>query len=73
MGKANVDPAELIIENATVQVPGSATKRVTFAELGRIAYNNQHLIPEDMEAGLRFHRRLIEGSRSDSPGRPSTQ
>ena len=48
----NVDPAELTIENATVQLPGSATKRVTFAELGRIAYNNQHLIPEDMEAGL---------------------
>src|ERR1044071_4980385 len=48
----NVDPAELTIENATVQLPGSATKRVTFAELGRIAYNNQHLIPDDMEAGL---------------------
>ncbi|HEY7167204.1 MAG TPA: xanthine dehydrogenase family protein molybdopterin-binding subunit [Candidatus Binatia bacterium] len=47
-----VDPAELTIENATVQVPGSATKKVTFAELGRIAYNNQHLIPDDMEAGL---------------------
>ena len=28
---------------------------------------------EDMEAGLRFHRRLIEGSRSDQPGQRSTQ
>jgi 2-furoyl-CoA dehydrogenase large subunit len=48
----NTDPADLTIENGTVQLPGSATKKVTFAELGRIAYNNQHLIPDDMEAGL---------------------
>src|SRR5215467_11091269 len=48
----NVDPAQLTIENSTVQLPGSASKKVTFAELGRIAYNNQHLIPDDMEAGL---------------------
>ncbi|HEY3150547.1 MAG TPA: molybdopterin cofactor-binding domain-containing protein, partial [Candidatus Binatia bacterium] len=48
----NTDPKELAIENAVVQVPGSATKKVTFAELGRIAYNNQHLIPDGMEAGL---------------------
>ncbi len=48
----NADPLELTIENGVVQVPGSATRKVTFAELGRIAYNNQHLIPDDMEAGL---------------------
>jgi 2-furoyl-CoA dehydrogenase large subunit len=48
----NVDPGQLTIENSTVQLPGSASKKVTFAELGRIAYNNQHLIPDDMEAGL---------------------
>ena len=48
----NADAAELTIENGVVQVPGSATKKVTFAELGRIAYNNQHLIPDEMEAGL---------------------
>jgi 2-furoyl-CoA dehydrogenase large subunit len=48
----NADPKELTIENGTVQVPGSGTKKVTFAELGRIAYNNQHLIPDGMEAGL---------------------
>jgi 2-furoyl-CoA dehydrogenase large subunit len=48
----NADPAQLVIENSTVQLPGSAAKKVTFAELGRIAYNNQHLIPDDMEAGL---------------------
>src|SRR5262245_2853425 len=48
----NADTKELTIENGVVQVPGSATKKVTFAELGRIAYNNQHLIPDGMEAGL---------------------
>jgi 2-furoyl-CoA dehydrogenase large subunit len=48
----NVAAAELTIENGVVQLPGSTTKKVTFAELGRIAYNNQHLIPDDMEAGL---------------------
>ena len=48
----NTNPKELTIENGTVQVPGSGTKKVTFAELGRIAYNNQHLIPDGMEAGL---------------------
>ncbi|HXV83543.1 MAG TPA: molybdopterin cofactor-binding domain-containing protein, partial [Candidatus Binatia bacterium] len=48
----NADPKELIIESGVVQVPESTTKKVTFAELGRIAYNNQHLIPDGMEAGL---------------------
>ncbi len=47
-----VEEKELIIENGVVQVPGSAAKKVTFAELGRIVYNNQHLLPEGMEAGL---------------------
>jgi 2-furoyl-CoA dehydrogenase large subunit len=46
------DEKDLTIENGVVQVPGSATKKVTFAELGRIVYNNQHLLPEGMEAGL---------------------
>ncbi|HEY7558769.1 MAG TPA: xanthine dehydrogenase family protein molybdopterin-binding subunit [Candidatus Binatia bacterium] len=43
---------ELVIENGAVQVPGAPAKKITFAELGRIAYNNQHLLPEGMEAGL---------------------
>jgi 2-furoyl-CoA dehydrogenase large subunit len=43
---------ELVIENGAVQVPGAPVKKITFAELGRIAYNNQHLLPEGMEAGL---------------------
>jgi CO/xanthine dehydrogenase Mo-binding subunit len=46
------DEKELVIENGVVQVPGSPAKKVTFAELGRIVYNNQHLLPEGMEAGL---------------------
>jgi 2-furoyl-CoA dehydrogenase large subunit len=48
----NTEPAKLTIEDGVVQVPGSMAKKITFAELGRIAYNNQHLIPDDMEAGL---------------------
>ena len=48
----NVDSKELAIEDSTVKVPGSTVKQVSFAELGRIAYNNQHLIPDDMEPGL---------------------
>jgi 2-furoyl-CoA dehydrogenase large subunit len=48
----NTQPGELTIENGVVRVPGSTSKQVTFAELGRIAYNNQHLIPDEMEAGL---------------------
>ena len=48
----NVATSELTIEDGVVKVPGSTTKQVTFAELGRIAYNNQHLLPDDMEPGL---------------------
>jgi len=48
----NADVRELVIENGVVQVPGSPAKKITFAELGRIAYNNQHLLPDGMEAGL---------------------
>ncbi|MDH3444448.1 MAG: xanthine dehydrogenase family protein molybdopterin-binding subunit [Deltaproteobacteria bacterium] len=48
----NASDNELVIENGVVQVPGSAAKKITFAELGRIVYNNQHLLPEGMEAGL---------------------
>ena len=42
----------MTIEDSVVKLPGAAAKQITFAELGRIAYNNQHLIPDDMEAGL---------------------
>jgi 2-furoyl-CoA dehydrogenase large subunit len=48
----NAEARDLVIENGVVQLPGSATKRITFAELGRIVYNNQHLLPKGMEAGL---------------------
>jgi 2-furoyl-CoA dehydrogenase large subunit len=48
----NTQPQQLTIEDGVVQVSGSTSKKVTFAELGRIAYNNQHLIPDGMEAGL---------------------
>ncbi|HWO40178.1 MAG TPA: xanthine dehydrogenase family protein molybdopterin-binding subunit [Candidatus Eisenbacteria bacterium] len=47
-----VDAGALVIQDGIVKVPEAPAKQITFAELGRIAYNNQHLIPEDMEAGL---------------------
>jgi 2-furoyl-CoA dehydrogenase large subunit len=47
-----VDAKDLVIEDGIVHVPGSPAKKITFAELGRIVYNNQHLLPEGMEAGL---------------------
>src|SRR4029434_5631290 len=40
------DASELVIEDIVVNVPGAAAKQITFADLGRIAYNNQHLIPD---------------------------
>jgi 2-furoyl-CoA dehydrogenase large subunit len=48
----NAEVRDLVIENGVVQLPGSPAKKITFAELGRIVYNNQHLLPEGMEAGL---------------------
>jgi 2-furoyl-CoA dehydrogenase large subunit len=46
------DLSKLTIDNGTVQAPGSSVKKVTFAELGKIAYSNQTLLPKDFEAGL---------------------
>ena len=46
------DLSKLTIDNGTVQAPGSSVKKVTFAELGKIAYSNQSLMPKDFEAGL---------------------
>jgi 2-furoyl-CoA dehydrogenase large subunit len=48
----NADADRLVIEDSTVKLPGAASKQVSFAELGRVAYNNQHLLPDDMEPGL---------------------
>ena len=46
------DPSDLTIENGTIQVPGSSLKKITFTELGKIAYGNHALMPEGFEAGL---------------------
>ncbi len=48
----NTDPAQLTIESGAVNAPGSAIKKVTFAELGKVAYGNQSLMPDGFEAGL---------------------
>ena len=43
---------DLTIADSVVQVAGSPSKKLTFADLGRIVYNSQHLMPKDFEAGL---------------------
>ncbi|MGH7774176.1 MAG: xanthine dehydrogenase family protein molybdopterin-binding subunit [Candidatus Binatia bacterium] len=48
----NADQTQLTIHEGTVQAPGSPLKRITFAELGRLAYGNQSLLPKGFEAGL---------------------
>ena len=48
----NTNAAQLSIEEGTVQAPGSSIKKITFADLGRIAYGNQSLMPKGFEAGL---------------------
>lgn len=50
----NAAPNEVVVENGTAYVPRSPTKKITFAELGKIAYNNQSLLPKDFEAGLQI-------------------
>ena len=50
---------------------GAGTTEETTEDADTFAVASQLL--EDMEAGLRFHRRLIEGSRSDQPGSPSAE
>jgi hypothetical protein len=45
---------------------GAGNSEETSEDADTIAVASQLL--EDMEAGLRFHRRLIEGSRPDQTG-----
>jgi len=66
----DVDPARLVIENGAVRAPGSAVKRISFAELGRIAYGNQSALPQAMEAGLQvtFYYTFPHGEPNLVPG-----
>ncbi|MDA2934543.1 xanthine dehydrogenase family protein molybdopterin-binding subunit [Acidobacteria bacterium AH-259-D05] len=43
---------DLVVSEGTVYPNHSAEKKVSFAQLGRIAYGNQSYIPEELEAGL---------------------
>jgi 2-furoyl-CoA dehydrogenase large subunit len=66
----DADPARLVIENGAVQARGSAVKKVTLAELGRVAYGNQSALPEGMEAGLQttFYYTFPHGEPNLVPG-----
>ncbi len=48
----NANPAELTIAGGAVQASGSPIKKITLAELGKIVYGNQALLPKGAEAGL---------------------
>jgi 2-furoyl-CoA dehydrogenase large subunit len=50
----NAKSEELAIENGVVSVTGSPNRRVTFAELGKVAYTNQAMMPDEFEAGLQI-------------------
>jgi CO/xanthine dehydrogenase Mo-binding subunit len=45
-------PEELTIADGVVTAPGSSLRKLTFAELGKVAYNNQALHPEGIDGGL---------------------
>ncbi len=47
------DPEELAIENGVVLASGSPAKKITLADLGRLAYSNQSVMPPGFEGGLR--------------------
>jgi 2-furoyl-CoA dehydrogenase large subunit len=46
------NPGDLKIEDGAVLAPGSPIKKLTLAELGKIVYGNQALLPKGAEAGL---------------------
>ena len=48
----NAKTQELTIEGGVVQAAGSPIKKITFADLGKIAYGNQAMMPKGFEAGL---------------------
>ncbi|MFQ5682405.1 MAG: xanthine dehydrogenase family protein molybdopterin-binding subunit [Candidatus Binatia bacterium] len=50
----DTDPAQLTIKVGTIQASGSPIKKITFAQLGRIAYGNQSAMPPGFEAGLQI-------------------
>jgi 2-furoyl-CoA dehydrogenase large subunit len=48
----NVERETLVIEDGIVSDSTSGDKKIPFAELGKIAYGNQSLLPEGFEPGL---------------------
>ncbi len=66
----NAKAEGLSINEGVVQAPGSPLKKITFAELGRIAYGNQALMPKGFEAGLQvtFYYTFPHGEPNLVPG-----
>ena len=66
----NARPDELTMSGGVIQAAGSPLKKVSFAELGRIAYGNQALMPKGFEAGLQttFYYTFPHGEPNLVPG-----
>ncbi|NIO08792.1 MAG: molybdopterin-dependent oxidoreductase, partial [Deltaproteobacteria bacterium] len=47
-------PDKLTIEDGIVMVAGSPTKKISFSDLGRLAYSNQSVMPPGFEGGLQI-------------------
>lgn len=47
-----IKPGNLTIEEGVVKAADATNKKITFAELAKIAYGNQSVIPEGFEMGL---------------------
>ncbi|MDP6559736.1 MAG: xanthine dehydrogenase family protein molybdopterin-binding subunit, partial [Candidatus Binatia bacterium] len=65
------DAKRLVIEDGTVRVLASPKKKVTFAELGKIAYSNQSRMPKGFEPGLQttFYYAFPHAQPNMVPGR----
>ncbi|MBI2986563.1 MAG: xanthine dehydrogenase family protein molybdopterin-binding subunit [Deltaproteobacteria bacterium] len=66
----NAKSEELAINAGVVQATGSPLKKISFAELGKIAYGNQALMPKGFEAGLQatFYYTFPHGEPNLVPG-----
>ena len=48
----NAKPEEITIADGAAFITASPNRKVTFAELGKVAYTNQAMMPDEFEAGL---------------------
>jgi CO/xanthine dehydrogenase Mo-binding subunit len=66
----NAKTEDLSISGGVVQAAGAPMKKISFAELGKIAYGNQAMMPKGFEAGLQatFYYTFPHGEPNLVPG-----